>query len=56
MNQQDSFWPTASDAPIYDRLVAERGDVPAEVGRAAAVILREVDQAFDFSSLRAVAF
>ncbi|MFF8432411.1 hypothetical protein ACF07Y_46320 [Streptomyces sp. NPDC016566] len=55
MYEQDSARPGVSDAPIYDRLVAERGDVPAEVGRAAAVILREVDQAFDFSSLR-VAF
>ncbi|MCC5480972.1 hypothetical protein ACFV2N_37830 [Streptomyces sp. NPDC059680] len=31
------------DAPIYHRLVAERGDVPARVRDAATSILRELD-------------
>ncbi|MEU4040372.1 hypothetical protein [Streptomyces collinus] len=43
------------DAPIYAELVREFGDVPAEVGRAASLILREAEWAIDFSSLRAVA-
>ncbi|MEU1408289.1 hypothetical protein ABZ471_39330 [Streptomyces sp. NPDC005728] len=56
MNQQDGVWaarPAHSDAPIYDRLVAERGD-PAEVNRTAAQIFHESGQAMDFGSIRAL--
>ncbi|MEU3986271.1 hypothetical protein AB0F77_40500 [Streptomyces sp. NPDC026672] len=31
------------DSPIYDRLVAERGDIPAGVRREADRLLREVE-------------
>ncbi|MGW2748968.1 hypothetical protein [Streptomyces sp. NPDC001450] len=55
MNQQDGIWPTRSDAPIYDRLVAERGDIPAEVNAAAARIMREVGRTTDFSPLLGMA-
>ncbi|MGR8012136.1 hypothetical protein [Streptomyces hypolithicus] len=44
-----------TDAPIYADLIEERGDVPAEVRRAAEETLREVDSAMDFSDVRAAA-
>ncbi|MGX1885967.1 hypothetical protein [Streptomyces sp. NPDC055287] len=44
-----------AEAPIYAGLVEERGDVPAEVRQAAEETLREVEQAMDFSSVRAAA-
>lgn len=53
MNQHHSTGTAAADAPIYARLVEEFGDVPAEVERAAAQILRDSDRAIDFSSLHA---
>ncbi|MFH8369368.1 hypothetical protein [Streptomyces sp. NPDC018031] len=37
-----------TDAPIYARLVAERGDVPADVRQTAEKTLREVERAMDF--------
>ncbi|MFG2126109.1 hypothetical protein [Streptomyces sp. NPDC048710] len=55
MNQQDGIWPTRSDAPIYDRLVAERGDIPAEVNAAAARIMREAGRTTDFGPLLGIA-
>ncbi|MGW7054261.1 hypothetical protein [Streptomyces sp. NPDC054887] len=44
-----------ADAPIYADLVEERGDVPAEVRQVAEKTLREVEQAMDFSAVRATA-
>ncbi|AEW98826.1 hypothetical protein [Streptantibioticus cattleyicolor] len=41
-----------SDAPIYARLVQERGDVPAEVRRTAEQTLRELGRAMDFRTGR----
>ncbi|MEU4038802.1 hypothetical protein [Streptomyces collinus] len=52
MTQQDGHRLAWGDIPVYDRLVAEMGDVPAEVSRAAAHLLRETERAIDFSSLR----
>ncbi|MGW1591519.1 hypothetical protein [Streptomyces sp. NPDC002386] len=48
VNQQDHMRYTWGDAPIYDKLVGERGDVPAEVNAEAARILREADRSVDF--------
>lgn len=31
------------DSPIYDRLIAERGDIPAQVRREAERVSREVE-------------
>ena len=42
--------PQSSDAPIYDTLIAERGNVPADTRRVAQETLREADEA-----LRAIA-
>ncbi|MDN3293297.1 hypothetical protein QWM81_04380 [Streptomyces ficellus] len=36
------------DAPIYDSLIEERGDVPADVRRTAEETLRQVTRAMDF--------
>lgn len=36
-----------ADAPIYARLVQERGDVPADIRGAAEHVWREVQQAMD---------
>lgn len=36
------------EAPIYDGLVEEQGDVPAEVRRVAEEVLRDADRAVDF--------
>ncbi|MGW0549458.1 hypothetical protein [Streptomyces sp. Wb2n-11] len=44
-----------AEAPIYAGLIEERGDVPAEVRQIAEQTLREVEQAMDFSSVRATA-
>lgn len=52
MDERYGARPALSDAPLYAGLVKELGDVPAEVERAAAQLLREADQAVDFSSLR----
>ena len=41
------------DAPIYDRLVRERGDVPTEVRRTAERTWREVEGTMDFRLVRA---
>ncbi|MEU4892852.1 hypothetical protein AB0B12_17835 [Streptomyces sp. NPDC044780] len=47
---------TATDkagfAPIYDSLVAEQGDVPAETREAAEEIQREAAEALDFRTVR----
>ncbi|MFF8478701.1 hypothetical protein [Streptomyces sp. NPDC015414] len=48
MNQQDRTAHAWGDAPIYDKLVAERGVVPAQVNAAAARILQEADRSLDF--------
>ncbi|WP_327111679.1 hypothetical protein OG206_02450 [Streptomyces sp. NBC_01341] len=45
----------ATDAPIYDGLVEEQGDVPAEVRRVAEETLLEVDRVLDFSTMRVAA-
>ncbi|MEV4333098.1 hypothetical protein AB0K02_21540 [Streptomyces sp. NPDC049597] len=37
-----------ADAPIYDSLVEERGDVPADVRQTAEETLREVSRTLDF--------
>lgn len=37
-----------TDAPIYDRLVHERGDVPCDVRKTAEETWREVGRAMDF--------
>ncbi|MGW7054454.1 hypothetical protein [Streptomyces sp. NPDC054887] len=52
MHQQDGARLASSDAPIYARLVMERGDVPSEVRRVAEQTLREADRAVDFRSVR----
>ncbi|MEU1804546.1 hypothetical protein [Streptomyces sp. NPDC019937] len=39
-------------SPIYDSLIAEQGDVPAEAREAAEVIQREAAEALDWSRLR----
>ena len=39
-------------SPIYDSLIAEQGDVPAEARQAAEVIQREAAEALDWSRLR----
>ncbi|MBH5338654.1 hypothetical protein IHE55_29275 [Streptomyces pactum] len=44
-----------AEAPIYDRLVQERGDVPAEVRQTAERTLREVERAMDFRVPRPLA-
>lgn len=36
------------DAPIYDSLIEERGDVPADVRRVAEETLRQLTRALDF--------
>ncbi|MCK8677752.1 MULTISPECIES: hypothetical protein [Streptomyces] len=36
------------DAPIYDRLIAERGDVPGDVRRTAEETLRRLTRAMEF--------
>ncbi|MEU5313851.1 hypothetical protein [Streptomyces sp. NPDC021562] len=37
-----------SDAPIYERLIRERGDVAADARRTAEATWREVSRAMDF--------
>lgn len=39
-------------SPIYDRLVKERGDIPAETRSAAEQAQRHARQALDWSRLR----
>ncbi|MFJ9870967.1 hypothetical protein [Streptomyces sp. NPDC101165] len=56
MHEQDGAWPSASDAPICDGLVAERGHIPAGVNRMAAQILHETGRTMGFASVRATAF
>ncbi|MBT2365501.1 hypothetical protein J7E88_09250 [Streptomyces sp. ISL-10] len=41
-----------ADAPIYDSLVEERGDVPADVRQTAEATLREVGRTLDFELQR----
>ncbi|MDI1457028.1 hypothetical protein NHG22_24940 [Streptomyces sp. ATE26] len=48
MNQQDRIRYTRGDAPIYDKLVAERGDIPAQVNTEAARILKDAERSIDF--------
>ncbi|MFE5406927.1 hypothetical protein ACFQ9Z_37720 [Streptomyces sp. NPDC056580] len=48
MNQQDRIQHARGDAPIYDKLVAERGDVPAQVSTEAARILKDAERSVDF--------
>lgn len=43
---------TSDVAPIYDSLVAEHGDVPAEAREAAEEIQREAAEALDWSKVR----
>ncbi len=40
-----------ADAPIYNQLIAERGDAVADVARVAEQSLREAPDALDFGSL-----
>lgn len=40
-----------ADAPIYDRLIAERGDVPADVRRTAEEARQEAADALDWQGL-----
>ncbi|MCS0636784.1 hypothetical protein NX801_14165 [Streptomyces sp. LP05-1] len=40
------------DAPIYDTLIEERGDVPADVRQVAEETIRRMSLAMDFSSVR----
>ncbi|MGW4566971.1 hypothetical protein ACWEN3_32780 [Streptomyces sp. NPDC004561] len=51
MSQHDVTGHAWGDAPIYDRLVQERGDIPADVNAAATRLLRETDRAINFGSL-----
>ncbi|MFG3206726.1 hypothetical protein [Streptomyces sp. NPDC048192] len=51
MNQQDGIRHAWGDAPIYDKLVAERGDIPAQVNAAAARILAEADRSTRFDTV-----
>ncbi|MHC0431808.1 hypothetical protein ACX6XY_16725 [Streptomyces sp. O3] len=44
---------THAEAPIYDGLVEERGDVPATVREAAEETMRNLEADFDFSAVRA---
>ncbi|WP_156724824.1 hypothetical protein [Streptomyces apocyni] len=46
---------THAEAPIYDGLIEERGDVPASVRETAEETLRSLEADFDFSGLRASA-
>ncbi|MEV3988806.1 hypothetical protein AB0J57_07840 [Streptomyces sp. NPDC049837] len=39
------------DAPIYDSLIEERGDVPADVRRVAEETLRQLTRALDFGPM-----
>jgi hypothetical protein len=48
VSQHDHIRYTWGDAPIYDRLIRERGDVPTEVNTEAARIMREADRSVDF--------
>ncbi|MFF1465703.1 hypothetical protein [Streptomyces sp. NPDC058330] len=42
--------PGQTDAPIYNRLIAERGDVPADTQRIAVQTLQEAAEILDWSS------
>ncbi|MFP3989633.1 hypothetical protein U9R90_19585 [Streptomyces sp. E11-3] len=44
---------THADAPIYDGLIEERGDVPNSVREAAEETMRSLEADFDFSEIRA---
>ncbi|MEU3464046.1 hypothetical protein ABZ721_29345 [Streptomyces sp. NPDC006733] len=44
---------TAAQQPIYERLVRERGDVPAEARQAAQQVQRRANEALDWSDVRA---
>ncbi|WP_330335860.1 hypothetical protein [Streptomyces sp. NBC_00557] len=48
MNQQDGIRHAWGDAPIYDKLVAERGDIPAQVKAVAPRILSEAERSTHF--------
>ncbi|UZI32781.1 hypothetical protein [Streptomyces sp. VB1] len=39
------------NSPIYDRLIAERGDVVADVARSAERLCRETAEAVDFGAV-----
>ncbi|MBT2897203.1 hypothetical protein [Streptomyces sp. McG3] len=43
--------PEEGAAPIYDRLIAERGDVVTDVARSAERLRREAAEAVDFSAV-----
>ncbi|MGW1626976.1 hypothetical protein [Streptomyces sp. NPDC002172] len=43
-----------SDAPIYERLIRERGDVAADARRTAEATWREVGRAMDFRLPRTI--
>lgn len=53
VNQQDPAGRASGDAPIYAALIRERGDVPADVKRAADQLLAESGRAVNFVSVRA---
>ncbi|MCZ4119968.1 hypothetical protein [Streptomyces sp. H39-S7] len=44
---------TAGHPPIYERLIHERGDAPAEARQAAQQVQRRANEALDWSDLRA---
>ena len=53
MTQQDTQGARQyADAPIYARLVKERGDVVEDARRVAAQALRQADPAVHFNSLK----
>lgn len=42
--------PTAGDAPIYERLIQERGDVPAQTRQFAERTLRDAERTVNFGA------
>ncbi|WP_190016572.1 hypothetical protein [Streptomyces lucensis] len=48
MNQQDRILHAWGDAPIYDKLIVERGHIPAQVNTEAARILKDAERSIDF--------
>ncbi|MET7622793.1 hypothetical protein [Streptomyces sp. NPDC005408] len=45
-----------SDAPIYARLVEERGDVPAEARRTAEQTQLELERTMNFNGMRSYGY
>ncbi|WP_330342644.1 hypothetical protein [Streptomyces sp. NBC_00557] len=50
MSQQDGVRHAWGDAPIYDKLVTERGDIPSQVNADAARILAEAERTSHFKA------